>query len=168
MKCYRCPELRVLAMSWLNAAPSNRYPKPSPALSEGGGHGCDVLRGDVGEDVVNLLEDESSTGAQFLDLLPGMAKDLVRSPLREDSVGIATPSPEGDLPSEVCFQFGSRHPRTGDLDRVDGIQAGLDQVGQQRADSPAAVEHHFDIGQRFGAIPEERMPGLEELTVHGR
>ena len=70
-------------------------------LVDGVEHGKDVFWGYVGQDVVDLLEDETTAGTEdfhhFFDVLghlPGMG-------LVEDLAGVAASAPEGQLVAEI-------------------------------------------------------------------
>jgi hypothetical protein len=66
------------------------------------------------------------------------------------------------------FQRFRVHSPATDLYRIDGVEPGFDQVGQQRPDRAATVEHYLHAGELAGARPHGLMAGLEELPVHAR
>jgi len=117
---------------------------------------------------VDLLEDESAARPKDGDLLAHVFADLLGCAAREDEVSIAAAAPEGDLAPEVGLQPSRLHARAGNLHRVDGVQSGLDQVGEEGPHAAAAVEHDFDVGQLLSAVPHAGVAWLEELLVHGR
>jgi hypothetical protein len=76
-----------------------------------------------------------------------MVADGPRAAQREDLAGVAAAAPEHDVPAEIPLQALGLHAAAGDLNGVDGIQARLDQIGQQLAHPAAAVEHDLDRGE---------------------
>ena len=82
---------------------------------------------------------------------------------------MSQPPPQNvEIPAEIALQSLGFHAAATDLHRVDGVQAGIDQIGQQRAHRAAAVQHHLDVGQLLGARPHHGVARLEELAVHAR
>ncbi len=144
-------------------------PELGVEIANGLKHREDVFRRDVRQDVVDLLEDESSTGSHDPDVLPHMASHLRRRPMRQDESGIAPPAPEDQIPAELPLQSRQLHVLAVELHRIDGIQACIDHVRKKRPDSTAAVEADLDAGtELLRMVPQHRMPGLEEFTVHPR
>ena len=90
--------------------------------------------------------------AENRHLLANVAADLRRRGLGESTKRVSQPPPQKvSLPPKSAFSARGVHARAGDLHRIDGVQAGVDQVGQQRPHAAAAVEHHLDVGQFLGA-----------------
>src|SRR3972149_6226121 len=77
-------------------------------------HGDDVFRRHVGEDVVDLLENETPAPLEDRDLLAGVAADLLRGAAGKDVVGGAASAPEGQPVAEAFFQGPGVHASTGD------------------------------------------------------
>ena len=90
-------------------------------------HGDHVLRRDVGQDVVDLLEDETAAAVQIH--LPANVPRI--SPARPcvHEPRVATAAPERHPAAEIGLQPGRVHAGAGDLHRIHRVQAGLDQVG---------------------------------------
>ena len=134
-------------------------------LSHGIEHGRDVLGGRVGQDVVHLLEHEAPARPEGPHLFVDMAADLAGRGMGEDVPRVAASAPECDVSAEIPLERAGLHSAGVDLHRIDGIQAGLDQVGQQLADPAAAVEHDLDVGQLLGPAPEAAVEGLVEAAL---
>ena len=66
-------------------------------------------------------------------------------PLDQHVAGVAAAAPEGELAAEVAFEAGGLHAAAGDLHRVDGVQPGVNQAGQQFAHAAAAVQHDLQV-----------------------
>src|SRR5208337_73843 len=66
----------------------------SPDLLHGFVHGHNVLRGDIGQDIVNLLEDEAATGTEDLYLFFDVPAHFVRPGVRQDGLRVAASAPE--------------------------------------------------------------------------
>ena len=152
-----CAVTRIIARSTLLVKSLNllhaRGRHVGVVLPQGIEHRDDVLRRDVGQDVVDLLEDKAAAAVQDLDLPADVLPDVVPRGLREHEPRVAAAAPEGDLVAEVGLQPRRVHAGTGDLHRIHRVEAGLDQVGKQRPDAAAGVEHDLDVGQLLGSLP---------------
>ena len=87
-------------------------------------HGNDVLRGDIGQDVVDLLKYEPSPSAQDIDLLFYVATDLLRRCMGQDIAGIAATTPKGNCLAKIALQAERIHPLARNLHGVNSVQAG--------------------------------------------
>ena len=67
-------------------------------------HGDDILRRNIGLDVVDLLEDKSAAGIEDADLFSDMIGNLLGRRLRQDRLGVAAAAPEGDPAAEAGFE----------------------------------------------------------------
>src|SRR5271157_4223187 len=126
------------------AFPGSRRLLISPHRVE---HRDDVLGGDIGHDVMDLLEDEPAAWGEDFHLLSDMRADLLGCAVGQDFPGVAAATPESQVLAELALQLRGVHPAAGDLDRVDGVEPRLDEVRQKRADPFAAMKHDLDPGQ---------------------
>ena len=110
---------------------------------------------------MDLLEDKASTRRQRSHPLADMLLQRLRSVQSKSGLGIATSAPEDQVASKLSFQSCRVHSLAGRLNGINAIQSRFDQVGQQLADSSAAMERHFDIGQLFGPLPQVLWRGLK-------
>jgi len=90
------------------------------------------------------LENITATGRQDFQLPQHVFADLFRAPERKDVPRVAPATPEGQIPPEIPLEPGGIHLCTSDLHRVDRIQPGIDQVGDDdaglgRAEHPPVV-----------------------------
>ena len=145
------------------------YPAmPHYAVLVGGvEHGDDVLRRHVGQDVVNLLKHETAARRENRNLPANVLADFVGRGVRENETGVAAAAPKREPVAEIAFQPGGVHAGARDLHGIRGVEPRFDQVGDQRADPAAAVEHDLDVGQFLRPPPHLGVPRFEELLVHG-
>ena len=122
-----------------------------------GGHVC--------QDVVHLLEDKATALSQNLDLVLDMAGDFLGRAVRQQPLGIAAAAPESDVLAEVALQALRLHALAADLHRIDGVEAGLDEVRQKEPYVATRVQHRLHAGI-LGALPQPSVARLEELAVH--
>ena len=106
-------------------------------VSGGFEHGYDVLWRNIGEDIVNLLKDEAAVCAADDNLLVDMAPDLLWGCVLEHVTGIAAAAPEDNTLAKISLQTRQLHLLAGDLYRVDGFEAGVDEVAEQLVYSAA-------------------------------
>ena len=57
--------------------------------------------------------------------------DFLWRAVRQQPLGVAAPAPEGDVLAEVALQTLRLHALAADLHRIDGVEAGFDEVRQQ-------------------------------------
>lgn len=130
--------------------------------------GDHVLGWNFRKNVVDLLKDKPTTRPQALNLLSNMLPDLLWRTGRKNLVRITTSAPKGQPIAKILFEQFGFHSPAGNLDRIDRIQTGINQIGQERTNTPATVEHDLYVCQLPGPFPENTMTGLEELTIHLR
>ena len=87
---------------------------------------------------------------------PGVPRGIVTCELM--------PPWKGDSPLETLGQCGGLHSRRRDLNRVEGIDANVDQVVDDRRDGTAGVEHHGQV-VAFRVFDETSHLRLEELAI---
>src|SRR5208337_3049485 len=138
----------------------------SPDLLRCFEHCYDVFRGNIGQDIVNLLEDEAATGAEDLYLFCDVPAHFVRRGVGQDGLRVAASAPEYHLLPEFSLELSGIHTGARNLDWVDGLQSSVNQVGQQFPNSATAMEHYFHVGQLFSTAPHEFVARLEEFPVH--
>ena len=66
-------------------------------------------------------------------------------PPRQDLARVAAAAPERDVRAEVALEPLGLHVLRGDLDGVDDVDAGLDQVGQELVDRAARVQERLHL-----------------------
>ena len=88
-------------------------------------HRHNVLRRDVGLNIVNLLEDKAPARAKDFDLSPHMPPDRFWGGVGQNILRIAASAPKNNISSEFGFQLPGIHAPTGDLDWIDSVQAGF-------------------------------------------
>ena len=167
-----CPTLR-----------SSRRPIPAHLLKRLP-HRHDVFGRHFGLDVVDRVEDESTAGHERLDVAADVPANFVRGAVREDRLGLDPTAPEGDVAAEIPLQRRRLHALGRHVDRVEDVDAHVDEIGQIRTHVAAGMEKEiarflgrsmqgmfgFDEPDQF-AKPrgDERLVSLErdELTLLG-
>ena len=104
-------------------------------------HRHDVLRRNIGHDVMHLLKDKSTSRAEYLDLLPHMLGHLFGRCAWQDALRIASSAPKRQPIAKFTFEACGLHPPAGDLHGIDRIEPGVDQVVQQFVDAATTVQH---------------------------
>ena len=97
--------------------PSLHYPLDSRLLVGRVEHGDDVLRRHVGQDVVDLLKDETAAGREDRNLPADVLADFVGRAVREDEAGVAAAAPKREPVAEIALQPGRVHAGASDLHR---------------------------------------------------
>ena len=112
-------------------------------------HRHDVLRRDVGLDVVHGVEDEAAARRQRVDVAPHVVAHLLRRAVRQHVLGVDPAAPEDDVLAEIALELDRVHSRRPDVHRVQDVHADLDEVGQQRAHVAARVEEELRVRRQF-------------------
>ena len=132
-------------------------------------HGDDVLRRDVGQDVVDLLEDEAAAGREDRDLLGGRDGGLLPACRARGSSAVSQPPPQKvSRPPKSRFSPAASMPTQVTWTGLIASSPASIRSSNKRADAAAAVEHDLHVGQLLRPPPHQGVPRLEELAVHGR
>ncbi len=132
---------------------------------EGVEHGDNVLRGNVGHEVVDRVEDVAAAGGEDLQTVQHVPAYLRRGGVVEDGAGVRAGTPEGDLRTEFALEGGGIHIGAVGLYRVDNVIADLDEIGQEFVDRAAGVEKDLGRGVRLEVADQPAVPGFEECAV---
>src|SRR5690349_5552442 len=98
-------------------------------------HRHDIFRRDVSLNIVDRVENKSSTGHQVLQAFAYIEAYFVRSmSFVEGVLRIHAAAPETNVLSKITLQRCRIHIRRADLDGIENIHADLDQIGNQWAD----------------------------------
>ncbi len=103
------------------------------------------------------IKNKPSVTSQYLTLLLYMATYLVRSTERQYLLRVDPSSPESQPAAEFLFQPPGIHVFGINLNRIDNVESGFDQPGQNGNDSSARVLEYFprwyaDVSSRSSAI----------------
>jgi hypothetical protein len=130
-------------------------------------HRGDILRRNVGHDVVDLLKNETAARRPDSETIKHVFYDRLGTRGREHRLRIATASPEAKPVSEVGFETARRHAGAGRLYWIDRVQPGFYQIVKQLPHASTTVQLDFDRRQLLGSVPHPSVTRLEEATVHG-
>ena len=128
-------------------------------------HRHDVLRRHGRLDVVHLAEHEAAAGGEVIAAPPHLVPDLLRRPALQHRLRVAAAAPERQVAPELPLELGAVHVRRRHLHRVDGVDAHLDQVGDDVVDRAAGVQQQGLAAEVLDQLPQARVVGLDHLAV---
>src|SRR5262249_22972512 len=103
-------------------------------------HRHDIPRRNIGQDIVHLLENEAAPRSPDINVAANVLAHLRRRTLDEYIPSVASPTPKSESIAKVSLESRGIHPATSDLDRVDGVEPGFDEVREQFTHSTATMQ----------------------------
>ena len=117
-------------------------------------HGDDVFRGDVAHDVVHLIEHETGIFAEDAGQKAHVLTHLFGRLEAENLLRVAAAAPEADLVAVAILERIRLHVVCGDLHRIQHVDAGLDEIRDERLDGSAGVQEYLLVGIFVDEIAE--------------
>ena len=116
-------------------------------------------------DVVYGVEDEPSAWHQLIQSPFYFFSNFSGCPKGQDMLSVAATSPENEVFAVFWLQFTWVHASRCDLDRVQDVYSGVDQVGYERLYRSIGVEEDGRVTMCFHEMTEFGVVGLDPLPI---
>lgn len=126
---------------------------------------CDILGGNVGLNVMDAVENETSPTFECLDIPPDMFPHFGGRAPWEDILGIDPAPPKYQALAELPFQRSRVHAFCADLDRIQDIDPVVQEVGDQIETGAAGMIPDLGRGQRLDVGNEPFLAGFDMPAV---
>ena len=118
---------------------------------------------------MNLVEDVSTPRGEDVQQPLHLGRYFLRGATREGVLRVASPAPEGEVRTELSLQPDRVHPCSRDLHRVEDLNPGLNQVGDQGVDAAAGVEEDVDLRVMLADVAVDAgMTGFDPAAIRPR
>ena len=121
----------------------------------------DVLDGRIALHIVDGVADEAAVPVEEVDALAHLAIHVLRR-LIHRVLGVDAATPEGDVLAKVSFELNGVHAARGALDGIQNIEAGFDELRDERRNGAAGMNEDFPIRV---AVDEFVEPGFCRMSV---
>jgi SAM-dependent methyltransferase len=128
-------------------------------------HRHDVFGRDIGHHVVDLVPDEAASGHEDVHAPANVFADLLGSAGSKHLLRVAASAPEGKVAAELAFQALGLHMPGAGLHRVEDLDAGFDQVGNQLVDAAATVQKNVRVAVFAGVAIDALVARQKQLAI---